>query len=54
MGLYLFIIGLEDIRFRNNYNQEANAWISSWSCTFLGILAMTSSEVNILFINVKD
>ncbi|XP_011494044.1 PREDICTED: relaxin receptor 1-like [Ceratosolen solmsi marchali] len=51
MGLYLFIIGLEDIRFRNNYNQEANAWISSWSCTFLGMLAMISSEVSVLILS---
>ncbi|XP_015594570.1 relaxin receptor 2 isoform X2 [Cephus cinctus] len=50
MGIYLFVIGLEDIRFRDNYNQIASTWMSSWSCTSVGILAMTSSEVSVLIL----
>lgn len=45
MGLYLFIVALTDIIFRDNYYQTASTWMSSWFCTFLGILAMTSLEV---------
>lgn len=48
MGIYLFIIAIKDARFRDNYKEEASAWMSSWSCTFLGVLAMTSSEVRAL------
>ncbi|XP_058790192.1 relaxin receptor 1 isoform X2 [Phymastichus coffea] len=51
MGLYLFIIGIEDIRFRDNYKQEASAWISSWSCTIIGMIAMVSSEVSVLILS---
>lgn len=45
MGIYLFIIAIEDARFRDNYKEEASTWMSSWPCTLLGALAMTSSEV---------
>lgn len=45
MGIYLFIIAIVDARFRDNYKEEASTWMSSWPCTLLGALAMTSSEV---------
>ncbi|XP_032686679.1 relaxin receptor 1 isoform X2 [Odontomachus brunneus] len=51
MGIYLFIIAIKDARFRDNYKEEASAWMSSWSCTFLGALAMTSSEVSVLILS---
>ncbi|XP_015113495.1 relaxin receptor 1 [Diachasma alloeum] len=51
MGIYLFIIGLVDVQFRDTYNQQASAWMSSWGCTLLGILAMTSSEVSVLILS---
>ncbi|XP_043483057.1 relaxin receptor 1 isoform X2 [Leptopilina heterotoma] len=51
MGIYLLIIALEDIRFRDNYYLEASSWMSSWSCTFIGIVAMTSSEVSVLILS---
>ncbi|OXU18362.1 hypothetical protein TSAR_016838 [Trichomalopsis sarcophagae] len=51
MGIYLFIIGLQDIRFRDNYNIEASTWMSSWPCTFIGMLAMISSEVSVLILS---
>ncbi|PBC31945.1 Relaxin receptor [Apis cerana cerana] len=51
MGLYLFIVALADIIFRNNYYQTASSWMSSWFCTFLGILAMTSLEVSVLILS---
>uniref|UniRef100_A0A0C9Q989 RXFP1 protein n=1 Tax=Fopius arisanus TaxID=64838 RepID=A0A0C9Q989_9HYME len=51
MGIYLLIIGLVDVQFRDTYNQQASKWMSSWGCTFLGILAMTSSEVSVLILS---
>lgn len=57
MGLYLFIVALADIIFRDNYYQTASMWMSSWFCTFLGILAMTSLEVfriNCEFVNYSQ
>ncbi|XP_011707862.1 PREDICTED: relaxin receptor 1 [Wasmannia auropunctata] len=51
MGIYLFIIAIEDARFRDNYKEEASTWMSSWPCTLLGALAMTSSEVSVLILS---
>ncbi|XP_011869599.1 PREDICTED: relaxin receptor 1 isoform X2 [Vollenhovia emeryi] len=51
MGIYLFIIAVEDARFRDSYKEEASTWMSSWSCTLLGALAMTSSEVSVLILS---
>ncbi|XP_076391947.1 leucine-rich repeat-containing G protein-coupled receptor 3 isoform X1 [Megachile rotundata] len=51
MGIYLLIIALADMIFRDNYNQVASSWMSSWSCTLVGILAMTSLEVSVLILS---
>ncbi|KYN34437.1 Relaxin receptor 1 [Trachymyrmex septentrionalis] len=51
MGIYLFIIAIEDARFRDNYKEVASIWMSSWSCILLGALAMTSSEVSMLILS---
>ncbi|XP_076244645.1 leucine-rich repeat-containing G protein-coupled receptor 3 [Calliopsis andreniformis] len=51
MGIYLFIIAVADMIFRDNYNQVASSWMSSWPCTFLGVLAMTSLEVSVLILS---
>ncbi|EFN70299.1 Relaxin receptor 1 [Camponotus floridanus] len=51
MGIYLFIIAIKDAKFRDNYQQEASTWMSSWSCTLLGALAMMSSEVSVLILS---
>ncbi|KYN28426.1 Relaxin receptor 1 [Trachymyrmex cornetzi] len=51
MGIYLFIIAIEDARFRDNYKEEASIWMSSWPCILLGALAMTSSEVSMLILS---
>lgn len=51
MGIYLLIIGLVDLKFRDKYTQEANIWMSSWFCVFLGMLAMISSEVSVLILS---
>nr|XP_031841954.1 relaxin receptor 1-like isoform X1 [Nomia melanderi] len=51
MGIYLFIIAVADVIFRDNYNRVASSWMSSWFCTCLGILAMTSLEVSVLILS---
>lgn len=56
MGFYLSVIGVQDYRFRENYNAISFAWVGSWSCIGAGILAMISSEVSLLiltFISVE-
>jgi hypothetical protein len=39
-----------------HYHREAHSWISSWVCTLIGMVAITSSEVNIkyIFYNQKE
>ncbi|XP_017875366.1 relaxin receptor 1 [Ceratina calcarata] len=51
MGIYLFLIAMVDIIFRGNYNQIASSWMSSWYCTLVGVLAMTSLEVSVLILS---
>ncbi|XP_036141696.1 relaxin receptor 1 [Monomorium pharaonis] len=51
MGIYLLVIAIADARFRDNYKEEASTWMSSWPCTLLGALAMTSSEVSVLILS---
>ncbi|KAB0801519.1 hypothetical protein PPYR_05873 [Photinus pyralis] len=50
MGIYMVIIAGYDLKFRNIYNKVAHEWISSWPCTFAGVLAMVSSEVSVLLL----
>ncbi|XP_060516209.1 relaxin receptor 2-like [Cylas formicarius] len=50
MGIYLLIIAIQDIKFRDNYNSEAMLWISSWNCALTGIVGMISLEVSVLFL----
>jgi hypothetical protein len=47
MGIYLLVIGTQDSQFRDIYHKEAHNWMSSWRCTIIGMLAMTSSEVSV-------
>ncbi|XP_076178217.1 leucine-rich repeat-containing G protein-coupled receptor 3 [Ptiloglossa arizonensis] len=51
MGIYLFVIAVADMIFRDNYNRVASSWMSSWECTILGVLAMTSLEVSVLILS---
>lgn len=48
MGLYLFAIGIQDARFRNNYIDYALDWSESWGCHFVGFLALLSTEASVL------
>lgn len=45
MGFYLFGIAIQDLQYREMYHQYAHEWMSSLGCTFVGIMAMISTEV---------
>jgi relaxin family peptide receptor 2 len=50
MGVYLFIIGAQDLRFRQTYNLHAKDWVVSWNCAITGIVALVSSEVSVFIL----
>ena len=52
MGIYLFIIAVQDVRFRGHYREAAYDWVHSISCRLTGLLAMLSSEVSLLILTV--
>lgn len=56
MGIYLFIVGIQDHRFRSKYFEFVHEWIGSGMCISIGVLAMISSEVSMLimtFISIE-
>ncbi|KAH9374064.1 hypothetical protein HPB48_005333 [Haemaphysalis longicornis] len=52
MGVYLVTVGSLDVAFRDEYNQHAHEWMSSWHCTLCGLLAMVSCEVSVLILSL--
>ncbi|KAG5885812.1 hypothetical protein JTB14_001419 [Gonioctena quinquepunctata] len=50
MGIYLLVIGVHDVKFRDIYNEKAEQWMSSWTCTLTGITGMVSSEVTVFIL----
>lgn len=50
MGLYLAIIGVQDLQFRGTYHEASAGWVKSWGCVLAGVLSMISSEVSILIL----
>ncbi|KAM8847754.1 relaxin receptor 1 [Synchiropus picturatus] len=50
MGIYLFVIGAYDLKFRGEYNRHAQAWMDSGQCQVIGSLAMLSTEVSVLLL----
>ncbi|XP_037543296.1 relaxin receptor 2a [Nematolebias whitei] len=50
MGVYLFFVGVYDVKFRGQYNQNALIWMESVECRTIGFLAMLSSEVSVLLL----
>lgn len=50
MGFYLFLVAVQDARFRNIYHVESHKWVTSWGCVLCGVLAMSSSEVSMLIL----
>ncbi|XP_057584006.1 relaxin receptor 1 isoform X1 [Hippopotamus amphibius kiboko] len=50
MGIYLFVIGAFDLKFRGEYNKHAQLWMESIYCQLLGSLAILSTEVSVLLL----
>uniref|UniRef100_K1R631 G-protein coupled receptor GRL101 n=1 Tax=Magallana gigas TaxID=29159 RepID=K1R631_MAGGI len=50
MGMYLFIIAIADLEYRNIYGFNDGEWRYSTTCTIAGLLATTSSEASVIFI----
>ncbi|KAG7458774.1 hypothetical protein MATL_G00224120 [Megalops atlanticus] len=50
MGVYLFVIGAFDLKFRGEYNRHAQSWMDSMQCQVVGSLAMLSTEVSVLLL----
>uniref|UniRef100_H0WKK0 Relaxin receptor 1 n=1 Tax=Otolemur garnettii TaxID=30611 RepID=H0WKK0_OTOGA len=50
MGIYLFVIGAFDLKFRGEYNKHAQLWMESNHCQLLGSLAILSTEVSVLLL----
>uniref|UniRef100_A0A8C4IFK6 Relaxin family peptide receptor 2a n=1 Tax=Dicentrarchus labrax TaxID=13489 RepID=A0A8C4IFK6_DICLA len=50
MGVYLFFVGVFDVKFRGQYNRNALLWMESVECRTIGFLAMLSSEVSVLLL----
>ncbi|XP_030292793.1 relaxin receptor 2a isoform X2 [Sparus aurata] len=50
MGVYLFFVGVFDVKFRGQYNRHALLWMESVECRTIGFLAMLSSEVSVLLL----
>ncbi|XP_053556203.1 relaxin receptor 1 [Bombina bombina] len=50
MGVYLFVIGYFDLKYRGEYNKNAQAWMDSTQCRLVGALAILSTEVSVLLL----
>ncbi|XP_017345481.1 relaxin receptor 2a isoform X2 [Ictalurus punctatus] len=50
MGVYLFFLGVFDMKFRGEYNRNALLWMESQECRTIGFLSMLSSEVSVLLL----
>lgn len=50
MGVYLIIISFYDLKYRDSYHKNADAWMESWGCVLAGVLSVVSSEVSILIL----
>ncbi|XP_053312345.1 relaxin receptor 2 [Spea bombifrons] len=50
MGVYLFFIGVFDVKYRGQYKKYALLWMESIQCRSLGFLAMLSTEVSVLLL----
>ncbi|XP_042195625.1 relaxin receptor 1 [Callorhinchus milii] len=51
MGIYLFVIGAYDLKYRGKYNKHAHLWMDSMQCRITGSLAMLSTEVSVLLLS---
>ncbi len=52
MGIYLYTIAIQDVRYRGHYRNVAYHWLHSSTCRMSGMMAMLSSEVSLLILTV--
>lgn len=52
MGIYLGVIGWQDKKFEHKFGQHAIDWMSSWTCTTIGFLAILSSELSVFILTI--
>ncbi|XP_051877583.1 relaxin receptor 2 [Pristis pectinata] len=50
MGVYLFLIGAFDVKYRGEYNRHAQQWMESTKCQLIGALALLSTEVSVMLL----
>uniref|UniRef100_A0A8C0I2S1 Relaxin family peptide receptor 2 n=1 Tax=Balaenoptera musculus TaxID=9771 RepID=A0A8C0I2S1_BALMU len=50
MGVYLFFVGVFDLKYRGQYQKYALLWMESLECRLLGFLAVLSTEVSVLLL----
>ena len=50
MGVYLAAVGIADLRYKNSYLWEDNAWRHSLACSVAGFLSLLSSEVSAMVV----
>ncbi|ELW48354.1 Relaxin receptor 2 [Tupaia chinensis] len=50
MGVYLFLVGFFDIKYRGQYQKYALLWMESTQCHLMGSLAVLSTEVSVLLL----
>ena len=53
MGIYLFVIAIQDLRYREVYHLYSHEWASSLGCTAIGIMAMISTEVQFAHFQIQ-
>ncbi|PIK59092.1 putative G-protein coupled receptor [Apostichopus japonicus] len=52
MGVYMLIIAIADVRFRDVYVYKASDWLNSFTCSLAGTLCVISSEVSVYIITI--
>ncbi|XP_036107453.1 relaxin receptor 2 [Molossus molossus] len=50
MGVYLFLVGFSDLKYRGQYQKYALVWTGSVQCRLMGALAMLSTEASVLLL----
>ncbi|XP_076045314.1 uncharacterized protein LOC143027721 [Oratosquilla oratoria] len=50
MGVYLLLVGVQDVRTRGQYHEHSRQWSASHFCSFAGCLAMVSSETSVFIL----
>uniref|UniRef100_A0A4W4H963 G-protein coupled receptors family 1 profile domain-containing protein n=1 Tax=Electrophorus electricus TaxID=8005 RepID=A0A4W4H963_ELEEL len=50
MGVYLFFVGVFDVKSRGEYNKNVHLWMECLQCRTMGFLATLSTEVSIMLL----